>query len=302
MSIFNTLEENVHAVVVMHEPDIEALHDCLNSLVKQCAQVFVVDNGSSNIADINLCIHDSMRLVRLNDNFGIGLAQNLGIQLALKDGAEYILLSDQDTAYPLNYVADMVACLEKLKNNCKIAAVCPNFFDVNRSELCPMIVDVGPFGNKLKTATSGLYKVCFANASGMLIPADAFSGIGLMRGDLFIDCVDTEWCLRANKLGYAIYCNCDVQITHSLGDKAVSVLGRTITQRSPIRHYYMTRNSFYLALHSQHLFLNQRFYFIILALKRVFAHSLLSALRLEILQNGLIGMWHGIICKLGKHE
>ena len=293
---------NVHAVIVIYNPDIETLQACIRSLFGQCFEVFIVDNGSFNVSDINLDVYDNVHLVSLRNNFGIGHAQNAGIQPALRGGAEYILLSDQDTIYPLNYVNDMIACLEKLKTSDEVGAVCPNFFDVNRSELCPMIIDADFLGFKLKTATSGLHKVCFANASGMIIPAQVFSDVGLMREDLFIDCVDTEWCTRADHHDYSIVCNADMVITHSLGDRSINVLGRVITQHSPLRHYYLARNSMYLALYSKHLTHNKRFFFLFRAFKRVVGHSFFSVPRLENLRMGLLGLWHGLIGRLGKHE
>lgn len=272
----------------------------LCSLINQSQIIRVIDNGSFNV--FRFKSYNNVLLDFLSINLGIGAAQNIGIQKAITEGAEYILLSDQDTIYPPNFVTEMVACIEKLKATGKVAAICPNFYDTNRSELCPMIVDAGPLGFKLKTATSGLHKVCFANASGMLIPAKVFAEVGLMRDDLFIDCVDTEWCTRAEHHGYSIYCNADMVITHSLGDSAINVLGRVITQHSPLRHYYLARNSIYLALYSRYLTLNKRLFFLLRALKRVVGHAVLSAPRLENLSKGLLGLWHGVIGRLGKHE
>lgn len=294
---------NVYAVVVTYFPDFYTLSMLLESIFKDCKKITISDNSvNKTTCNAKNIFFSNVETVRLGNNYGIGVAQNIGIQLAIDDGADYVLLSDQDTIFPQNYVAQMVACLEKMKENGKVAAVCPNFFDVNRSELCPMIHDAGPMGFKLKTATSGLHKVSFANASGMIIPAQVFSDVGLMREDLFIDCVDTEWCTRAEHLGYSIYCNADMVITHSLGASAINVLGRVITQHSPLRHYYLARNSMYLALYSKHLTLNKRLFFLIRAIKRVVGHAVLSAPRLENLRMGVIGIWHGVIGRLGKYD
>lgn len=286
------------AVVVAYRQNCFIFNECINSIRKQLDFVVVIDNN-----DLLLKIdYDNVKLISFNANLGIAVAQNVGISYALAEGAHYVFLSDQDTIYPTNYVSEMIACLEKVSVYDMVAAVSPNFYDVNRSELCPMIVDAGPLGFKLKTATSGLHKVCFANASGMLIPAKVFAEVGLMREDLFIDCVDTEWCTRAEHLGYSIYCNADMVITHSLGDRSINVLGRVITQHSPLRHYYLARNSMYLALYSRHLTVNKRLFFLLRALKRVIGHAVLSTPRLENLSKGLLGLWHGVIGRLGKHD
>lgn len=289
-------------VFVAYNPDIELLCRAVSVLNHSNVEVVIVDNSASSIVGSTFFNFIGVSVICLGSNYGIGAAQNVGIQNAINKDADFILLSDQDTIYPQNFVSDMITCLEKMNTSGKIAAVCPNFFDVNRTELCPMIVDAGPLGFKLKTATSGLHKVCFANASGMIIPAQVFSDVGLMREDLFIDCVDTEWCTRAEHLGYSIYCNADMVITHSLGASAINVLGRVITQHSPLRHYYLARNSMYLALYSKHLTLNKRLFFLIRAIKRVVGHAVLSAPRLENLRMGVIGIWHGVIGRLGKYD
>jgi rhamnosyltransferase len=294
------MNQNVSYIVVLYEPDADFARRSIKSVSDQVLRSFAIDNSTRSRFE---CLEGvNCEIFRLGNNHGIGHAQNIGIKQAITEGAEYILLSDQDTIYPPKFVTEMVACIDKLKATGKVAAICPNFYDVNRSELCPMIVDAGPLGFKLKTATSGVHKVCFANASGMLIPAKVFAEVGLMREDLFIDCVDTEWCTRAEDLGYSIYCNADMVITHSLGDRSINVLGRVITQHSPLRHYYLARNSMYLALYSRHLTLNKRLFFLLRALKRVAGHAVLSAPRLENLFKGLLGLWHGVIGRLGKHE
>lgn len=294
---------DVYIVIVTFFPDLKVLRELLESFSGKFKKLIILDNSANNTYfDIETKLFSNIEIVRLESNYGLGVAQNIGIQMAIDEGADYVLLSDQDTIYPPNYVSEMIACLEKLKANSKVAAICPNFYDVNRSELCPMIVDAGPLGFKLQVATSGLHKVSFANASGMIIPAQVFSDVGLMREDLFIDCVDTEWCTRAEHLGYSIYCNADMVITHSLGDRAINVLGRVITQHSPLRHYYLARNSMYLALYSRHLTLNKRLFFLLRALKRVVGHAVLSAPRLENLRMGVLGIWRGVIGRLGKYD
>lgn len=297
----NKINLDIYCIFVYYKGGGDIFYRSILSLKDQCSVVSVY-NSTFNDEMLREDFGTRFHSLQLLENVGVGSGQNFGINYALHAGADYILLSDQDTVYPPNYVADMVACLEKLKMRGKIAAVCPNFFEVNRSELCPMIIDAGPLGFKLKTATSGLHKVCFANASGMIIPAQVFSDVGLMREDLFIDCVDTEWCTRAEHLGYSIYCNADMVITHSLGDRSINVLGRVITQHSPLRHYYLARNSMYLALYSKHLNVNKRLFFLLRAIKRVVGHAVLSAPRMENLRMGVLGIWHGVIGRLGKYD
>ena len=295
------LNKKVFVVIVYYKGNINLFYKTVLSLTQQ-SSVICIYNSKFDDKFFREKFAHKYHSIHLNFNKGIGFGQNQGIKYALALSADYILLSDQDTLYPDNYIENMVACFEHLENRGRVAAVSPNFYDVNRSELCPMIIDAGPLGFKLKTAKSGLHKVSFANASGMLIPAKVFNEVDFMREDLFIDCVDTEWCTRAVHHGYSIYCNADLVITHSLGDRSINVLGRIITQHSPLRHYYLARNSIHLALYSKYLTLNQRLFFLLRAVKRVVGHAVLSAPRLENLSKGLLGIWHGAIGRLGKHE
>lgn len=294
------MNKKICSVVVIYNPDLDYLAKCLDSIASQVGHIYAIDNSS--MASFEPPSIECFDLIRLGSNFGIGYAQNIGIKRAVGDGYDYVFLSDQDTIYPYNYVDNMISCLENLESNVKVAAICPNFFDVNRSQLCPMIIDASFLGFKLKTSDCGVHKVCFANASGMIIPVKVFSTIGLMREDLFIDCVDTEWCTRAEHHGYSIFCNADVLVTHSLGDSVVNIFGRFVTQHSPLRHYYLARNSTYLALYSINLSFNKRLFFLLRAIKRVIGHSIFSAPRLQNLRMGLLGIWHGIIRCLGKYE
>jgi len=47
-------------------------------------------------------------------------------------------------------------------------------------------------------------------ASGCLIPADVLRDVGLMDDALFIDHVDTDWCMRARARGYRLLGVCEV--------------------------------------------------------------------------------------------
>ena len=66
---------------------------------------------------------------------------------------------------------------------------------------------------------------------------------------LFIDGVDRDYCIRANKSGYRVLLVKDVQLEHQLGDmRCKNIFGKTIhvTYHTPMRKYYMTRNVIYL--------------------------------------------------------
>jgi rhamnosyltransferase len=72
-----------------------------------------------------------------------------------------------------------------------------------------------------------------------------------MDETLFIDHVDTEWCLRAKARGFAIFATRQAVLRSSLGDRTFRFWfgrWRYAPLHSPIRHYYMLRNSILLML------------------------------------------------------
>ena|SRR5579863_1402888 len=61
-----------------------------------------------------------------------------------------------------------------------------------------------------------------------------------------IDLVDTEYCLRARSLGFQIVLAPCATLLHRIGDPMYRFIGRRgpfrVSNHSPQRHYYMTRN------------------------------------------------------------
>jgi rhamnosyltransferase len=67
-----------------------------------------------------------------------------------------------------------------------------------------------------------------------------------MREELFIDYVDTEWGLRAWREGYRLFGVCNATMRHGLGDRPYRFFGRYVPIHSPLRHYYLFRNTVWL--------------------------------------------------------
>jgi rhamnosyltransferase len=106
----------VYGVIVTYKPNVEVLEKCVNSLVNQVDKLIIVDNtpGKCQLLE-NFRKTQNIEIVYLNDNYGIAYAQNVGIKKALEEEADFILLSDQDTIYPLDYVEKMLECFKKGK-------------------------------------------------------------------------------------------------------------------------------------------------------------------------------------------
>ena len=83
-------------------------------------------------------------------------------------------------------------------------------------------------------------------SSGTMVKSEVFSVVGLMDEKLFIDYVDTEWCLRCAKHGISIRVDPSIVMIHSIGDYSIKLFSFNIPIHSPVRRYYRIRNSLYL--------------------------------------------------------
>jgi len=285
-----------YAVIVTYKPDVEILEKCVNSLANQVAKLIIVDNtpGKCQLLE-NFRKMQNVEIIYLNENYGIAYAQNVGIKRVLEENIDYILLSDQDTIYPLDYIEKMFKCFQEDK----VAAAGPLFIDAHTGKV-QFFIKKGLFGFEKIYPTSGKYSVLQLIASGTIINTKFIPEIGLMKEELFIDWVDMEWCWRATKKGFKIIGNADVVIEHYHGEKSKEFLGKNITLKSYVRNYYTIRNGIYLVLYSNVLDIYRRTLLFSKTFRNIFLFSVLSNDIFLNFKYTLKGFYHGLIGKLGK--
>ena len=285
-----------YGVIVTYKPDIIVLEDCINSIKMQLNKIIIVDNTPK--ADKNLEIfknYSSIDIIHLGDNYGIAYAQNVGIKKALEENAEFILLSDQDTTYPTNFINDMLSCF----NEENIAAAGPLFKD-NHTNNIQFFIKKGCLGFKKIYPQNGKHEVLQLIASGTVLNAKYLKDIGLMREDLFIDWVDMEWCWRAIKKGYKIIGNADILINHTLGDRLINIKFKHIIYRKPTRNYYITRNAVYCSIYIDSLDIIHRVNLFVRSLTYIAKFSIFMPPHLKNLKYTMKGFYHGLIGEIGR--
>jgi len=289
--------KKIDMVIVTYNPEIKLLKKVIQSIIEQVRKIYIVDNTPGKAKELERFRNEKVEIIYLGNNKGIAYAQNIGINIAIENNAEYVILSDQDTVYPNNYVKEMLKVFDKYEN---VAAVSPLFKDINKNKPHEGFIEKSLIGFKKFYPTKGYYEIYQTIASGLIINVKALKVIGLMNEDLFIDWVDLEWCWRARKKGYKIIGNADVIIIHQLGDKSVNIGFREVNIRSPLRHYYITRNAFYLALRDNSLDKLHKLTLFLKSFRYILGFPILSKPHLKHLKYVLLGFWHGITGKLGK--
>lgn len=290
------MTSKIFGVLVTYKPDMSILEKSIDSLKNQLDKLIVIDNTPGKCENLeNLKKVPNIEILYLGDNYGIAYAQNVGIKKALEEKADYILLSDQDTVYPADFIEKMLECFKEEK----VAAAGPLFIDTHTGKL-QFFVKKGLLGFKRIYPKQGKHKVLQLIASGTIINAKYLPDIGLMMEALFIDWVDMEWCWRAIRKGYKIIGNADVIIEHCHGESSKKLLHKTVTLKNPVRHYYTVRNAIYLALNTNVLDLWHRILLFLKTSRNAFLFPILSKNRLKNLKYTLKGLFHGIIGRLGK--
>jgi rhamnosyltransferase len=241
----------VVAVVVTYHPAVADTTDLLRALAPQVDHVILVDNGSDpdTVEALRAVLDPAAgELMALGENRGIAAAQNLGLERARALGARAVLLSDQDSVPAPDMVARLLEGLERARSeHGRVAAVGPVTVDERNAGAALLFSDHrwGPRRAAVPAHDGALVPATFLIASGCLLDADALADVGDMNADWFIDHIDLEWGLRARRAGYGMYGVVGARLAHSLGDRVQRIPGRErdVHIHSPVRNYYMARNT-----------------------------------------------------------
>jgi len=237
---------NIYAVIITFNPVIANVTNLVKTLLSQNVKVVIVDNNSKNRSEFDSFI--STHIIFLEDNLGIAKAQNVGIDYAKNDNAEYIVFFDQDSTICDNFISDLMFDYRELENNgVQVGSIGSRFMDERFSFFYPSINYNN--GKRERVDTENIIeptKSTLLISSGSLVSISTLLSVGLMRENYFIDYVDTEWCFRAESKGYSNYISSRAVMKHAVGDNMIENRYFKTPIHSPFRRYYITRNAFYM--------------------------------------------------------
>ncbi|GAB5415376.1 MAG: rhamnosyltransferase [Congregibacter sp.] len=304
----------IGAVIVTFFPKRDELCDLLDRLYGQVDRVCIVDNtpddspGAASVLPQGWEKEFDGILLGLGKNRGVATGLNTGIRYLLESGVDYVLLCDQDSLPSRTMVASLQFAYESLvKAAYPVGGVGPTFTDLHTNITFSFKANVpGSFFYKavLPTSENPYVDTIALITSGTLVSREAFAVAGLMRDDLFIDCVDTEWCLRARSKGLSLYGVGDALMEHRMGDQSLPVWyfgWRRETLYPPTRLYYRVRNQVALCLSDLGgLRWKLRSSWYIAGV--VYSHVFFSTYKLASWRMVLLGLYHGVRGKMGALE
>jgi len=243
-AIKSPCRSRILAVIVTYNIGQE-IHRCFNSICGQVGHVLIIDNASSATTRLELtklAACDATTLILNQRNEGIAHAFNQAVEWARGRGFQWILTLDHDSeATPgmVDKLAETYLALERqgIQN---VGVIGTNPFDQN----------IQVFRQYRPRDDGGMpLEEEEVISSGSLIPIRVFDVIGPFNEDLFIYCVDTEFCMRLVRHGFRVYVCTEAVLLHREGFRRRHrfLLGHAIHDHyGKVARYYIARNTIYM--------------------------------------------------------
>lgn len=222
----------VAAIYTTYHPD-DGFRQRIRHVVEHCALTIVVDNTPGGHA-FGSDQTNGLQLLQDGHNKGLGAALNLGLAEALRQNCSAVVLFDQDSSPPSNFIESLVLGL---------AATGP------RAIVGPLLVDDAYADTAAFAATENLIfdDVTCVATSGMCFYLEALQPSDRFSEELFLDFVDFDWCWRLREQGWRICQLRSLPMPHRLGLAQRTFLGLTYHVPAPFRHYFQFRDTLKLA-------------------------------------------------------
>ena len=218
--------------------------ECLASLSRsdfKNQQVIVLDNHSTDGSVEAICEkYPLTQVVRLEDNLGYAGNNNVGIQLALEIGADWVFVLNEDTVFDAQCLPRLV---EAGESDARIGIVGPMVYHFNE----PNVIQsgggmLGPYWKNEHIAQNEPdhgqlkenHEVEWITGCAILVRRAVIEQVGMIDARFFYYWEETEWCLRAGKAGW--------RIVHVPAAKLWHKGVQRNYEPKPSVYYYSTRN------------------------------------------------------------
>jgi GT2 family glycosyltransferase len=190
---------------------------CLESLARADlggASVLVVDNGSRDgSVDAIRARFPAVRVIALPENRGYAGGNNAGVRAALDDGAEGVLLLNNDAEVAPDFLPPLLDAIEAWPRTAAVSSAIhrkdrPEMLDVAFSEVHfdrRHVVRILGVNALVGDGFDRRREVQVAIGCSLLIRAEALRAVGLFDEAFFAYHEEVDWCLRARKLGWHIF-------------------------------------------------------------------------------------------------
>ena len=236
---------------------------CLSESSFKDFKLFIIDNNSVDETVEIICKIKKIdvQVIENKKNIGVAAANNMGIKLALDQGYQRVLLSNNDIVFDKNIIADLVNFSKNQSSSISSLKImyehdkdkiwyCGGFFNFNKG-LVPEHLGIGQpdFGQYNHLKYSDYAPTCF-----VLFDSKVFSEIGFMDEAYFVYFDDTDFFYRVKKNGnFKLLVNQKIKIFHKVGS-----LTSTSDTKGKKSNFFISQN---IQNHFYFLKKNERLYF-----------------------------------------
>ena len=216
--------------------------ECLKALASSDysnSRPLVVDNGSTDGSpDAIQAAFPAVEVIANEENLGFARASNIGIEHALQQGADYVLLLNNDTLVDKSLLTELVAVGE---SDPQIGMLAPKIYyhgeegrlwsaGAQWRRFPPRVTIIG-FGREDGPAYSVQREVDYATGCAMLVKREVFERVGMFDPSFFMYHEDYDFSARVRRGGYRI-----VYVPQAVMWHKVSA---STGEESPLKWYYL---------------------------------------------------------------
>jgi len=225
--------------------------------LKHSLEIIIVDNNSTDgsVEFIKSLINNSLiKLIKNKKNLGFAAGNNVGIKYAIKSGADYVIVLNNDVLVKDAFWRPLVNFLEKNK---KVGIVTPKIYFApghefhksryKKSERGKVIWSVGgtidwqnvvAFNRGVDEVDNGQYdqeaEVDFASGCCLAAPAAIWEKVNFFDKRYFLYYEDSDFCQRVKRAGY--------KIVYVPGSKIWHLNAGSSQVGGNLHDYFITRN------------------------------------------------------------
>ena len=241
-------------IIVLNWNGKEDTIECLESLkhiTYPNYEILLVDNGSTD-GSVE-CFRErypGMEIIENGENLGFAEGNNVGIRRAMDEGADYVLLLNNDTVVDPEFLGELV---KVAKSGMSIGIVGPKIYYYDYAGRNDVIYFAGAElvlwkGSDIKYGYREIDQGQCDEIKGvdeiegtcLLIKSELVNKIGLLDPNFFAYREDTDFCMRAARKGFKLFYVPKAIIWHKVG----ASFG--LARDNPFKVYLMIRNKFYV--------------------------------------------------------
>lgn len=237
-------------VTVLFRSD-EVLPDFFKSISQQTHKdyiLYLVDNSESATTDaiISQCLKQypvtAYRHIKTGGNIGVAAGNNTGIKLSIGDNCSHVLILNNDIEIEQDFMFSKLLSLADAGESMIVPKI--YYYDEKKIWMAGGYMDrwralgVHYGYNKKDEPKYNIAKhVTYSPTCFMLVKKEVFDATGIMDEKYFAYYDDTDFVLRATRLGYKIWYEPSLELLHKVSS--------SVGTNSPFYVYYSNRNKIY---------------------------------------------------------